>query len=105
MRAVFDLIDSSLESEFWWGYWRMVRMVAEVLREALVWAENCCCQYEFLYTSDGVEMSKEIRQSASGCLLRGLMLRVGHLRFLRDCGQLVHKETSNLGSRVAMGIE
>ena len=34
----------------------MVRMVAEVLLEALVWAESCSCHYECLHTSDGVDV-------------------------------------------------
>ena len=38
-----DLVDGSLQSGFWKGYWQMLKRVSCVLLDMIAWVERCHC--------------------------------------------------------------
>ena len=72
-----DLVDDTINSTFWWAYWRMLRAKSRLLSDLIVWAESCACHYDLLHAGKSEpdatdDLPKEIRKVAETCPLRGL---------------------------------
>ena len=75
-----DLVDSTIRSEFWWAYFRMLQHICKVMRKAIRWSEACSCHEGLLYgedygsddsDDDDERVPQRIRAAAKTCPFRG----------------------------------